>query len=218
MSSLHNIDVLEMHSRKSQPHRAHVSHKFKSETRQILFTSDVSARGIDFPDVTCCFQIGLPQTLGNYIHRCGRSGRGLRGGLSILLISDFERVFIEELESHDIIAQRLNVSLDECLDKISPPADFVPSKELVTRAKMHYQAWIGYYCSHFKRLKIEKESIISMSRSYSSDVLLLEEIPAIKASTAEKMNIVDIEGVRIESSKNSDGKRTKTPSAQRESI
>jgi len=175
MYEMHKIDVLEMHSRKSQPHRAHVSHKFKSETNQILFTSDVSARGVDYPNVTCCIQVGLPQNLENYIHRCGRSGRGVQGGLSIVLLSDFEKVFLDELSKEGIHVPQLDVDFGEddgVLQKLEPPDKFFQSKELINRAKLHYQAWIGYYCSHIKRLKMEKEGIVELSIIYSKEVRL----------------------------------------------
>ncbi|GMH65509.1 hypothetical protein TL16_g04217 [Triparma laevis f. inornata] len=206
MSELHSIDVLEMHSRKSQPHRAHVSHKFKTETDQILFTSDVSARGVDYPNVTCCIQFGLPQNVENYIHRCGRSGRGVQGGLSIVLLSDFEAFFLEELKEQGIDVPRLNVKLtrkdekenEELKAKLKGKTDVMKSKELLNRAKLHYQAWIGYYCSHTKRLGIEKEDIVNKSIVHALKVLCLEEVPAIKKSTAEKMAVDGIEGIRIE--------------------
>ncbi|GMH81416.1 hypothetical protein TrVE_jg13900 [Triparma verrucosa] len=202
MSEVHFIDVLEMHSRKSQPHRAHVSHKFKTEYDQVLFTSDVSARGVDYPNVTCCIQFGLPQNVENYIHRCGRSGRGIQGGLSIVLLSEFERFFLEELEEQGIEVPRLEVELggeeEEIIKKLKGRMDVPKSKELLNRAKLHYQAWIGYYCSHTKRLGIEKEDIVNKSIVHALEVLGLDEVPAIKKSTAEKMAVDGIPGIRIE--------------------
>ena len=39
------IQVLEMHSRKSQPQRTRVAEQFREGSRCVMFTSDVSARG-----------------------------------------------------------------------------------------------------------------------------------------------------------------------------
>ena len=44
--------VLEMHSRKSQPARTRAADAFRAGERQSMFSSDVSARGVDYPDVT----------------------------------------------------------------------------------------------------------------------------------------------------------------------
>lgn len=50
--------VLEIHSRLSQPARKRVSDEFRnSKGRSIMFSSDVSARGLDYPDVTKVIQV-----------------------------------------------------------------------------------------------------------------------------------------------------------------
>ena len=54
--------VVEIHSRKSQSARTKASKIFRDNTQRILFSSDVSARGMDYPDVTmvrCSFQMML---------------------------------------------------------------------------------------------------------------------------------------------------------------
>lgn len=50
-------DVLETHSRKSQTYRERVSESFRNRKGVIMFTSDVSARGLDYPDVTLVVQV-----------------------------------------------------------------------------------------------------------------------------------------------------------------
>ena len=49
--------MLEIHSRKSQGHRNKVSEKFRNGEGLIMFTSDVSARGMDYPDVSAVLQV-----------------------------------------------------------------------------------------------------------------------------------------------------------------
>ena len=44
--------VVEIHSRKSQSARTKASKMFRDNHSKILFTSDVSARGMDYPDVS----------------------------------------------------------------------------------------------------------------------------------------------------------------------
>ena len=50
------IPVLELHSKKTQSHRNRVSDEFRAASSSILFTSDVSARGVDYPGVTHVIQ------------------------------------------------------------------------------------------------------------------------------------------------------------------
>lgn len=66
--------VLEIHSRKSQAVRTRTSDQFRDAHSAILFSSDVSARGMDYPDVTFVLQVGLTERE-QYIHRLGRTVR-----------------------------------------------------------------------------------------------------------------------------------------------
>ena len=52
------VPVLETHSRKTQAVRTRVSEAFRNSKGQIMFTSDVSARGMDYPDVSLVIQVG----------------------------------------------------------------------------------------------------------------------------------------------------------------
>ena len=51
------IPVLEMHSRKSQTQRTRAADQFRAGKRCIMFSSDVSARGVDYPDVSLVIQV-----------------------------------------------------------------------------------------------------------------------------------------------------------------
>ncbi|KAK6919997.1 Helicase, C-terminal [Dillenia turbinata] len=52
-----NLNVREIHSRKPQSYRTRVSDEFRKSKGLILVTSDVSARGVDYPDVTLVIQV-----------------------------------------------------------------------------------------------------------------------------------------------------------------
>lgn len=54
------MEVLEIHSRKSQAHRTRVSDEFRRRVRCVMFSSDVSARGVDYPDVSLVVQVRAP--------------------------------------------------------------------------------------------------------------------------------------------------------------
>ena len=52
------LNIREIHSRKSQSARTKVSDEFRRSKGVILVSSDVSARGVDYPDVTLVIQVG----------------------------------------------------------------------------------------------------------------------------------------------------------------
>ena len=92
------IRVLEIHSRKSQAQRNKVSDEFRMGSSLIMFTSDVSARGMDYPDVTRVIQCGAPSDRAQYVHRLGRTARAGKDGSGVLLLCDFEDWFLRDLK------------------------------------------------------------------------------------------------------------------------
>lgn len=52
-----SLNVREIHSRKPQSYRTRISDEFRKSKGLILVTSDVSARGVDYPDVTLVIQV-----------------------------------------------------------------------------------------------------------------------------------------------------------------
>lgn len=53
------LNVREIHSRKPQSYRTRISKEFKESKGLILVSSDVSARGVDYPNVTLVVQVTL---------------------------------------------------------------------------------------------------------------------------------------------------------------
>jgi ATP-dependent RNA helicase MSS116 len=92
---LKRMYILELHSRLSQARRTHTSNFFRNSRSALLFSSDVTARGLDFPDVTHVIQIGAPRGRDTYIHRVGRTGRAGKEGEGWLLIHPGETAFIK---------------------------------------------------------------------------------------------------------------------------
>ena len=68
-----------------------------------MFTSDVSARGMDYPFVSHVIQVGLTDR-DQYVHRLGRTARAGKNGTGILLLADFEeqsmRKELKEIADH----------------------------------------------------------------------------------------------------------------------
>ncbi|ERF74421.1 hypothetical protein EPUS_06599 [Endocarpon pusillum Z07020] len=84
--------VLEMHSKLSQQERTRYSQQFRNAESALLLSSDVTARGLDFPNVTHVIQIGLPRSAEDYVHRLGRTGRAGKPGEGWLLLQQDEQL------------------------------------------------------------------------------------------------------------------------------
>jgi len=91
--------IYEMHSKRDMDRRISTSRAFRRDEAQgsVLITSDVSARGVDYPGVTRVIQMGLPASKDMYVHRVGRTGRGgKRDGRGDLVISPWEMGFLQK--------------------------------------------------------------------------------------------------------------------------
>ncbi|KAJ5371351.1 uncharacterized protein N7496_007443 [Penicillium cataractarum] len=74
------------HSRLTHASRTRTADRFRSTKEGVLFSSDVTARGMDFPDITHVIQVDLPRDRESYIHRLGRTARQDRVGEGWLLV------------------------------------------------------------------------------------------------------------------------------------
>ena len=87
-----------IHGDKLQKERAGTMDNFRKGDVRILITTDVSARGIDIPDVEFVVNYDLPESSENYIHRVGRTGRGTQKGQAISFCSSEELDLLEMIE------------------------------------------------------------------------------------------------------------------------
>ncbi|KAF8509054.1 P-loop containing nucleoside triphosphate hydrolase protein [Hysterangium stoloniferum] len=96
LPSLRNTNVYEIHSKRTMEARLSTSANFRSDKSgsSILVTSDVSARGVDYPGVTRVIQLGIPAGTEQYIHRVGRTGRAGTHGRGDLVLLPWEVGFL----------------------------------------------------------------------------------------------------------------------------
>jgi ATP-dependent RNA helicase RhlE len=93
-----SIPSLTIHGEKDQDQRSDVMKKFKEGECRILIATDVSARGIDIPDVNYVINYDLPDKAANYVHRVGRTGRGTNKGMALSFCSEDEKEMLSEIQ------------------------------------------------------------------------------------------------------------------------
>jgi ATP-dependent RNA helicase MSS116, mitochondrial len=103
-------EISEIHGQLTQQQRTKVSERFRRAKSAILFSTDVTARGMDFPNVTHVIQIGLPSNREQYIHRIGRTGRADKGGEGWIIINQ------NEVRDARQLLKRLPISPDKTLE------------------------------------------------------------------------------------------------------
>lgn len=101
------IESLTMHGGKDQDNRLRVMSEFKNGGVKLLIATDVSARGVDIPNVDYVVNYDLPEVAENYVHRVGRTGRGNNKGVAVSFCSPEEREVLEEIEA--FMGKEINV-------------------------------------------------------------------------------------------------------------
>ena len=82
--------VVEFSSRGGQACRAAALAAFASGWAAVMVASDVMTRGMDVPGVECVINFDAPVYAKTYVHRCGRTARGGRGGEAYTLLGRAE--------------------------------------------------------------------------------------------------------------------------------
>ncbi|ORZ38851.1 P-loop containing nucleoside triphosphate hydrolase protein [Catenaria anguillulae PL171] len=164
--------ILAMHSDLSPAARARVASAFSASSSGILFTSDVSARGMDYAGVHLVVQVGMPASLDTYVHRVGRTGRaGRTDGVALAIVAPFERaVALEQVSGVGVVEAEV---VNGCVEGIGVEQegqgvtkvkwDGASSARLVRVAvakgavgeeevKAAYLGMLGYYENHLPKL------------------------------------------------------------------
>ena len=203
------IKTQAIHSRLSQSQRNRVSEEFRNAKSGIMFSSDISARGIDMPGITFVLQIGLPESAEQYTHRIGRTGRaGAAGSGAIVLFPEEANALLPELKAKNIpvvaatASSTITGGIASGAAVTNPPevnatiAKIAAGGPLSREVRPSYAAALGYYNGQTKRMKASKaEMVAAINKLFMS--LGLKELPGIQKKTLSKMGLVGVEGIKL---------------------
>ena len=128
-----NIQSVTLHGDKSQDQREQAMKSFHTGTIKILITTDVSARGIDVPNVDFVVNYDLPDSSETYIHRVGRTGRAGKRGTAISFCSTEEKHLYDLIET-DLMSEIANIPINK--------ADYAATLDLAFESKNDWKALI----------------------------------------------------------------------------
>ncbi|KAI5189268.1 ATP-dependent RNA helicase DDX10/DBP4 [Nematocida sp. AWRm77] len=77
--------------------RIETYHKFSKNEPKMLFSTDIAARGLDFPNIDLVLQLDAPDSKETYIHRVGRTARNGAKGKGILAVLPREEGLLKDL-------------------------------------------------------------------------------------------------------------------------
>lgn len=119
-----NIHSEALHGGIDQKERFTILDRFRSGENKVLITTDVACRGIDIPSVDYVINYDMPDNPENYVHRCGRTGRGKNRGQALSFCSEGEKsllLAIEEYTGDEI--DRFELSKGDYLDILNDSDD-----------------------------------------------------------------------------------------------
>jgi ATP-dependent RNA helicase RhlE len=109
-----------LHGGIEQNDRFSILDRFRSGENNVLITTDVACRGIDIPDMDYVVNYDLPDNPENYVHRCGRTGRGNKRGQALSFCSKDENLLLDAIESYTgEEVQRFNITADDYKEILS---------------------------------------------------------------------------------------------------
>jgi ATP-dependent RNA helicase DDX10/DBP4 len=104
------LPLLHLHGRQKQTARLDITTRFSATKSACLFSTDVAARGLDFPAVDWVVQVDCPEDADTYIHRVGRTARYERDGQAVMFVDPSEEEgMLAALERKKVVLEKINV-------------------------------------------------------------------------------------------------------------
>lgn len=94
----HKVKSTAIYGNASKEERQRALDAFRRGKCNVLVSSDLSARGLDIPEVSHIISLDFPVNPDEYLHRAGRTARGNNSGVSVCLITNKD---IEILQSYE---------------------------------------------------------------------------------------------------------------------
>jgi ATP-dependent RNA helicase MSS116, mitochondrial len=191
--------VLSIHAKMRQSVRTNTSDQFRHAKRGFLFTTDVSARGVDYPDVTHVIQVGVASDRESYIHRLGRTGRSGKNGKGLVMLTEHELPFVSrELKGlavpvhsdmQALVRGSLSPKIEEDMMRIAHKIRQGAGKAHEETAKLAYASMLGFYSLRLKTLGGKSvDPLVAMANGFAVQAGL-HEVPELTEAQAERFGI-----------------------------
>ncbi|XP_044507352.1 DEAD-box ATP-dependent RNA helicase 17 isoform X2 [Mangifera indica] len=172
-----------LHGNMNQEDRRTTFGALKTEKLALLLSTDVAARGLDFPKVKCIIQYDSPGEATEYVHRVGRTARLGERGDSLLFLQPIEVDYLQDLEKHGVTLTEY--PLLKVLDGF-PLYGQVPQVKKFVTAESHpwvlalQKALESFVLAEPKMKKLAQNAFCSWVRAYTAHRGELKRIFMVK--------------------------------------
>ncbi|XP_053733009.1 ATP-dependent RNA helicase DDX18 [Synchiropus splendidus] len=145
-----DLPVMAIHGKQKQTKRTTTFFQFCNADSGILLCTDVAARGLDIPEVDWIVQYDPPDDPKEYIHRVGRTARGVDGrGHALLILRPEELGFLRFLKQAKVPLSEFEFSWSKISDIQSQLEKLIEKNYYLHKsAQEAYKSYVRAYDSH----------------------------------------------------------------------
>lgn len=145
-----DLPVMAIHGKQKQTKRTTTFFQFCNADTGILLCTDVAARGLDIPEVDWIVQYDPPDDPKEYIHRVGRTARGINGrGHALLILRPEELGFLRFLKQAKVPLSEFDFSWSKISDIQSQMEKLIEKNYYLHKsAQEAYKSYVRAYDSH----------------------------------------------------------------------
>ncbi|XP_028915356.1 ATP-dependent RNA helicase DDX18 [Ornithorhynchus anatinus] len=145
-----DLPVMAIHGKQKQTKRTTTFFQFCNADSGILLCTDVAARGLDIPEVDWIVQFDPPDDPKEYIHRVGRTARGIDGrGHALLILRPEELGFLRYLKQAKVPLSEFEFSWAKISDIQSQLEKLIEKNYFLHKSGQEaYKSYIRAYDSH----------------------------------------------------------------------
>lgn len=201
--------IFGIHGRLTQGQRTFAANSFRRSKSAVLISSDVTARGMDFPEVTHVIQVGVPRDRATYIHRLGRTARANKTGEGWTFIHQTEfytftdvvndipfqhddkslstaavNMKAEDPKTGSPLATEIISSLSDAMNRVDPNVK-----------RESYMAQLGS-----SRGFPKKRMLLGALNDLAIHGYRMEEPPSLNPLLAQRLGLADVPGANIRAS------------------
>ncbi|XP_006821167.1 uncharacterized protein LOC100374033 [Saccoglossus kowalevskii] len=145
-----DLPVMSIHGRQKQTKRTQTFFQFCNASEGILLCTDVAARGLDIPAVDWIVQYDPPDDPKEYIHRVGRTARGIDGrGHALLILRPEELGFLRYLKNAKVPLSEFEFSWNKIANIQSQLERLIEKNYFLHKSSQEaYKSYVRAYDSH----------------------------------------------------------------------
>ncbi|PWY88526.1 DEAD-domain-containing protein [Aspergillus heteromorphus CBS 117.55] len=165
-----DLPVLELHGKQKQQKRTNTFFEFCNAKQGTLICTDVAARGLDIPAVDWIIQFDPPDDTRDYVHRVGRTARGVNGkGRSLMFLQPSEVGFLKHLKEARVPVVEFDFPASKIVNVQSQLEKLIGQNYYLNKsAKEGYRAYLQAYASHSLRsvFDVQKLDLIKVAKGF----------------------------------------------------